>query len=302
MKRLLRRIILVLGIVLFAVCGGAVLLSNRSTFGWQAMTVPTGSMRPGIAPGSVVVIHEVSPSTLRVGDVVTYTSPLTMRSTITHRIIKLEKLGGKTPAIITKGDANPSADPPAVEGLVKGKVVTHIPYLGSLLMWAKTWPGLLALIYLPAIIILVGETRRMADYLRRMKPYALLGVARLRPAPDMRPRLAMASLGLVVVMLGLGWQSASALLLGSNVVTLTPNVLTLAPATTPPSPPPNPGGSNTTCTNNTSVQTQNSSAQTGTSGNATVSGNTNGGSATSGSVTNNSSSNTSITVQNGCNG
>jgi signal peptidase I len=306
MKNILRRITLGISIVLLAMCGGAVLLMNRPVAGYRALTVPTGSMRPGISPGSVVLTHQVATSSLHVGDVVTYTSPLTMRSTLTHRIIKIYKLDGKTPSIITKGDANPTADPPAVMGLIKGKMVGHLPYIGTLFMWAKTWPGLIALIYLPAFIIIGRETKRLAAYWRIMKPYHLFGfpIRRREPEHDYRPRLALAG-GAAAVLLaacgGIGWQSASALF-ATNTVALSPNTLGLVPVT-----PPSSGGGGTTttnttatCTNTTNVNVQNNSNQTATSGNASVAGNANGGPATSGNATNSTTNTTTITTTNGC--
>lgn len=312
MKNILRRFFFAMSIVLFAVCGGAVLLMNRPVLGWQAFTVPTGSMRPGITPGSVVLVHQVATRSLHVGDVVTYTNPLTMRTTLTHRIIKIYTLQGKTPAIITQGDANASADPPAVMGLIKGKEVGHVPYVGTLFMWAKTWPGLIALIYLPSLIIIGRETARLAQYWRRMKPYHLPGFPLRRRERDIEPHLkpkfaaASAAAALLVVAGGVvGWQSAGALSpLQANIVALTPNVLTLS---TPVTPPPSSGGggsstttTNTACTNTTNVNVTNSATQSATSGSVNATGNTGGSTATSGSATNTNTSSTSIAVQNGC--
>lgn len=172
---LVRRIAVIVAAVGFLLCCGTVLLFNHPKFGWQLLSIPTGSMRPAIVPGSLVLVHRVPDQTLKVGDVITYTNPLTMRSTLTHRIIRVYKIDGKIPAYITKGDANPSPDPPVVAGLVQGRELMHMPHAGALLMWAKTWVGIAILVYLPALIIIAEETRRMADYLRAMRPYRLEG-------------------------------------------------------------------------------------------------------------------------------
>ena len=52
--KLVRRIFISLGIMFFAVCCGAMLLTHWSAFGWKALAIPTGSMRPNIPPGSLV--------------------------------------------------------------------------------------------------------------------------------------------------------------------------------------------------------------------------------------------------------
>jgi len=276
----------------FILCCGTVLLFNRPTLGWQLLSVPTGSMRPGMPPGSLVLTHRVSDSSLRVGDVITYTNPLTMRSTLTHRIIKVYKLDGKVLTFITKGDANPSPDPPVVAGLVQGIRVGHLPFVGYLFMWAKTWIGIAVLIYLPALVIMVEETRRLSAYLRKMRPYRLNGWATpKRSEQTMRPKLALAgSTAAAVMIIGFGWQTAGALggSLHSNTVALAPNMLVVAKKHT--SPPP------TNCSSNSNVNTTNSTTQTSTTGNSQSS---NGGDATSGNSTNNNDTNINITT-NGC--
>lgn len=175
MKKLLRKIFIGLAAAGITLAAVAVLIFNRPTLGWQALSVPTGSMRPTFSPGALVITHRVPIQSLKVGDIITHTNPLTMRNTLTHRIIKIYKVDGTIPTFVTKGDANPSPDPPVVAGLVQGRMVAYIPLAGSVLMWAKTWAGIAVLIYLPAVGIMAEETRRMAVYLRRQQPYRLYG-------------------------------------------------------------------------------------------------------------------------------
>ncbi|HUB94123.1 MAG TPA: signal peptidase I [Verrucomicrobiae bacterium] len=284
-----------LGVTGFVLCCAAVLLFNKPTLGWQLLSVPTSSMRPTFAPGSLVLTHRVPIQTLKVGDIITYTNPLTMRSTLTHRIIKKYRLNDKIPAFITKGDANPSPDPPVVEGLVQGRMVAHTPFLGYLFMWAKTWVGIAVLVYIPALLIMVGETRRLAVHLQRMKPYRLEGfvppVRRLEGRT--RARIAFAASGvLAVVFAGVSWQTAVALAGQSNMVMLVPNILAVTTKSAPPV------SSNTRCSSSTTVNATNTAVQTATTGNATVSGGS--GSASSGSASISSAMSNSITVQNSC--
>jgi signal peptidase len=260
------------------------LLFNWGAFGLKALSVPTGSMRPGMPPGSLVLMHRVPLSSLKAGDIITYTNPLTMKSTITHRIIKIYKIDGKVPTFITKGDANLSPDPPVVGGLVKGQAVWYVPYVGEWLMWSKTWLGISLLVYVPALLIMVEETQRLADYYKSLQPYRLPGFEPVKNASMVSKRLAVGTASAIsFIVLGLFiWQPALALL-KSNTVTLGPNKITLAPIK-----------SKTTCSSNTSINVSNSSSQTASSGNASSS----GGSATSGNASNSNSSNTSISVTN----
>jgi len=240
MKRLLRHILIGLGAAGFILAALTVLLFNRSAFGWQALSVPTGSMRPAMPPGSLVITHRIPLRSLKVGDVITHTNPLTMRTTITHRIVKEFKFKGTIPAFITKGDANPSADPMVVGGLVQGKAVWHVSFVGRVLMWAKTWLGLAVLVYLPALLIMVHETRLLAAYLRKTKPYRLEGwlpepgVHGLRPGPAIAFGAAVV---LIVVGVGFGgWQAASALATQDKsavLLVLSPNVIAATAQTEP---------------------------------------------------------------------
>jgi len=286
--KLLGRVGIGLGIAGFALCCFAVLLFNRPALGWQLLSVPTGSMRPSISPGSLVLVHRVPDSSLRVGDVITYTNPMTLRSTLTHRIVGITHPHGIV-TYTTKGDANPSPDQPVVGGLVQGRMAAHVPFAGSLLLWAKSWPGLIVLVYLPALVIVAEETRRLAVYLRTIRPYKLAGSGLSRKQATVWPKVASAGTAVVVVALaGFCWQAGASALAG-NVVALAPNRLRVAARQN--------SGS---CGSSTNVTVSNSSNQTANSGNASNSGNTNGGSAASGNASNSNSTNLHISVTNGC--
>src|SRR5690349_6684253 len=68
---------------------------------YQAYVVLSGSMEPNIHTGSVVVSTAVDPSTLKVGDVITFIRPGDSES-VTHRIIQIKgSTQGKS--FVTKG-------------------------------------------------------------------------------------------------------------------------------------------------------------------------------------------------------
>jgi signal peptidase len=292
MTIVLRRIGISLGVVGFLLCALAVMLFNRPAFGWQALSVPTGSMRPSMPSGSLALVHRVPNSTLKVGDVITYTNPMTMKSTITHRITKIQKPHGSAMKITTQGDANPTPDQPFVAGLVKGRAVWHVPYVGAGLMWAKTWTGIAVLIYLPALIIMINESRKLRDYYKKMMPYHLYA-QHIEPMLSSRVKYASGIAGLLLI----GGAALMPTVLAvdastANAVALAPNTLSLAiqvPPTTSPA----------SCSSSTNVELRNTSTQSASSGSVTSNGNASGGSATSGSVTNNNSTNTNVTVR-GC--
>ncbi|GEM_PF-1040370 len=271
--KLLRHILIGLGAAGFILAALTVSFFNRSAFGWQLLSVPTASMRPAMSPGSLAIVHRVPIASLKVGDVITHTNPLNTRTTLTHRIIKVYKADGEIPAFVTKGDANPVSDPPVVGGLVQGRMVGHVPYAGETLLWAKTWTGIAVLVYLPALLIMIHETRLLATSLHKLKPYRLEGWTHVQSdqsEPDNRLRWAFAASAAVVVVMGgvTGWQTAGALAgqpQSQTLLVLTSNVITTtAPAS--PAPASSPGGSaansagtntNTTAANTSCVTSTN---------------------------------------------
>jgi signal peptidase I len=255
------------------------------------MSIPTGSMNPAIKPGSLVLVHSVSTPSLKVGDIITYTNPRNQKETVTHRIAQTYQISDTVPAFVTKGDANPSADPPIVSGMVKGRVETITPYLGTAINWLKTLPGLIAIIYIPALFVIIEEIRRLTKYYKSLLPYMAAGYSHsFTETPRGRYPVRTAAAALLVPAAFVTAVAVPAhALLKSNTVSLSPNTLSVAAVT-----PPNNCSGNTT--NSTNVNVTNTSNQTATTGNANNTNNTTGGSATSGSASNNNSTNININV------
>ena len=91
-------------------------------------TVLSGSMRPAITPGDLVVTQGVPVGSIRVGDVIAFTPP-TEHQEVLHRIASLDN-----GVITTKGDANSVADPWHVTlgGTTAYRLVAVVPYAGWL--------------------------------------------------------------------------------------------------------------------------------------------------------------------------
>ncbi|WP_229051182.1 signal peptidase I [Aeromicrobium sp. Leaf350] len=101
--------------------------------GGAPYTVLTGSMEPGLPPGTLVVIRPTDIDDIDVGDVVTFQLVSGERTTVTHRVIgkTLDEEGD--PALLTKGDANNAPDDGIVlEEQVRGTLWYSVPYLGHL--------------------------------------------------------------------------------------------------------------------------------------------------------------------------
>lgn len=104
------------------------------TGAYRTLTVLTGSMSPTIPAGSVVFVTPTSPTTLRVGDVITYQAPLEDQRVVTHRITEIRNPGAH-PVVVTKGDANAEIDPwvARIEGPTAWRVRTALPLAGHVI-------------------------------------------------------------------------------------------------------------------------------------------------------------------------
>jgi len=92
--------------------------------------VLSGSMRPGLQPGDVVVTTRVPARDVRAGDVVVFHPPGSDALRV-HRVRTLST-GPRGVVMTTKGDANRDADPwkARITGHDAYRVVGHVPWLG----------------------------------------------------------------------------------------------------------------------------------------------------------------------------
>jgi signal peptidase len=167
----------IVGIILFIIFsfGVLVVFSMFPIAGnMKLLTVLSGSMEPQIHTGSLIFIRPAGE--YNVGDIVTKTTE-EEGTTITHRIIEKEIVGGKT-IFNTKGDANNVADNEKVsQEMIVGKVFLNIPYLGYAVNFAKTTQGMILIIIIPAVIIIFEELVKIKDEVVRMRKEKREGVS-----------------------------------------------------------------------------------------------------------------------------
>jgi len=122
--------------------------------GYRSFTVRSGSMSPAIDTGDVVVTKPISPLAAHVGDVVTFVDPEGTGRLFSHRVQSVRAIGGDV-AFVTRGDANTSTEHWRVpaEGSV-GRVAYRIPKIGYGLSRIDSGPARLALIAIPALLLL----------------------------------------------------------------------------------------------------------------------------------------------------
>ncbi len=136
-RRWIRRIVLaiVIGLVGIAAIG---VLSGR----YQVRPVLSGSMRPGLPVGGVVITERVPVTSLHVRDVVVLHRPDRPQELVVHRITSLTP-GPSGLVVHTQGDANRTADPwhVALRGKTAYRAVYSLPLAGYAAVWVHSPAG-----------------------------------------------------------------------------------------------------------------------------------------------------------------
>ena len=102
-----------------------------SILGYSLYRVSSGSMSPELVVGDVILVKNCDGMDVRDNDIVTYvaTSGEMSGKLITHRVIQAPYEQNGEYYIITKGDANDSADDPVKVNQIEGKMLTKVGIL-----------------------------------------------------------------------------------------------------------------------------------------------------------------------------
>lgn len=131
--------------------------------------VLTGSMRPDLGPGTLVVVRPTPIDEIDIGDVITYQLKSGKPTVVTHRVVGIGMDAEGKRVLQTQGDANESIDPtPVREVQIKGELWYSVPYLGH------------------AHRVLTGQERQWAVY---VVAALLLGYAAMAWGSALRNRL-----------------------------------------------------------------------------------------------------------------
>ena len=125
-----------IGWVIIAIIALIMIWSSTGLLGFQPSIIASGSMRPALDVGDIVITIQTPPNKIRVGDIIQYWREGEPAPTI-HRVIEISQTEGAT-YIVTKGDANPAPDEPIITTRPLGKVVLIIPKLGWVSIYLKT--------------------------------------------------------------------------------------------------------------------------------------------------------------------
>lgn len=135
------------------VAGFVLLVLGPVVLGWRPYTVLTGSMRPGIQPGDVVMDRPIPVSEAHVGQVVTFSDPGRHGDLVTHRIRSIARLGPTT-NVETRGDANNTSEHWSIATKDRvGLVVYRLPKVGRLAVVMRSRVGILLAVVLPVLLL-----------------------------------------------------------------------------------------------------------------------------------------------------
>ncbi len=139
--------------------------NDRDLFGYKAYIVRSDSMsmvngdesKGYFDAGDLIFVKEVEPSTLKEGDIISYTSTNTENfgETVTHMIRSLTTDADGNPGFITYGTSTDTDDANVVTyDYVLGKYTGHIPKVGAFFTFLKTTPGYIVCILLPFLLLI----------------------------------------------------------------------------------------------------------------------------------------------------
>lgn len=124
-----------LGVLLLVLALGTITVALPAVVGGMPLSVLTGSMRPTLPPGTLVVIKPAPVEEIGVGDVITFQIESGKPAVATHRVIaRSDDSASGEVRFTTQGDANNAPDPePVRPAQIRGEVWYAVPYLG----WAN---------------------------------------------------------------------------------------------------------------------------------------------------------------------
>ncbi len=133
--------------------------------GYKPMMVLTDSMDPTIKSGDLIIIKEIDPTTLKVGDIITFFDPAgNGHTTVTHTIIDITEVDNIL-MFETQGDNNNTADRLLVEeDAVVGIYLFRVPIVANIAMFMQTVPGLILCIFVPLTAFVVYDIIRRRKF------------------------------------------------------------------------------------------------------------------------------------------
>lgn len=153
--------VIIVGVLLFVfvVCLQRFSNNRLSFFNYRMFTVVSGSMEPEYEIGDVLIAKEKDPSTIKVGDAISYLGTIGQFNdkVITHRVVNIEKDENGKLLFHTKGDANLIEDPIVHQDKLYGVVIYKTVILSNIYRVVGTSTGMFIFVVLPILYIIGSE-------------------------------------------------------------------------------------------------------------------------------------------------
>ena len=151
-NNVLMELLIVLGLFI-----GYTMLPIQNNF--QFLAVMSGSMEPTITTGSLILIKPKAQYAL--GDIISFHPKTDESIIVTHRIVRQVNKGADV-FYETRGDANNGSDRQLIgTDQVIGASLFAIPWIGYVLKFIRTLPGLIIIIVIPATLIIYEELKKI---------------------------------------------------------------------------------------------------------------------------------------------
>lgn len=150
--RLLPVLCIIVGLfLLVAVLLGGLLLTVPRLLGCEVYHVESPSMSPSLPQGSVVFLKRAEPEDVGADEIIAFAGG---DGIVIHRVVENHKVEG---TFTTRGDANPGIDPaPVPYSALIGRMVFHIPVIGTLLRVYSTGVGKIYALLIAASGLILG--------------------------------------------------------------------------------------------------------------------------------------------------
>ena len=147
--------------------------NDRDLFGYKAFICRSDSMKAtDFAAGDLVFVKEVSPNTIKSGDIISYRSEDadTFGETFTHKVRSLITNEEGQPCFITYGTTTGVDDDlPVKYTQFQGLYKFDIPKLGTFFTFLKTTPGYFICIFLPFMLLILMQGIDTVKLFRKYK-------------------------------------------------------------------------------------------------------------------------------------
>ena len=147
--------------------------NDRDLFGFKAFICRSDSMKAtDFAAGDLVFVKEVSPATIKEGDIISYRSedPDTFGETFTHKVRSLITDENGQPCFITYGTTTGVDDElPVKYTQFQGLYKFAMPKIGTFFTFLKTTPGYFICIFLPFMLLILLQGINTVKLFRRYK-------------------------------------------------------------------------------------------------------------------------------------